>query len=605
MTIASNFPAIKPSLMLDFANTKRLDPRVTFTRATTATYYDGVTTAKAEENLLLQSQDFTTTWTVAGTNATVTADTTTAPDGTTTADSLTDDATNGVHRVGQAVTTSSTAQMVFSVFAKYSTMQWIGLSAATGTSTWAGAKFDVQNGVLGSTSQQGTGWTANSSSITSVGGGWYRCVLVFTPGASGSTTILVNCATDGTTFTTSQRGSQVYTGSGSTVFIWGAQLEQRSSVTSYTATTTQPITNYIPVLLTAASGVPRFDHNPTTDESLGFLIEEQRTNICLQSEDLDTTWSETRATLALNNRVSPAGTLTVDTLIASTDNNTHFTSQTFTGTAASYTFSVYAKASGLNHVALLLYNGSSQVGLAYYNLSTGATGTVAAGTASIQSVGNGFYRCILTATLAASASCTAEIYLANADNSNSFAGDAFNGVSLWGMQVELGAFPTSYIATISASVTRNADAASMTGTNFSSWYNAGEGTLYAEINPKALAASSGAVINDNTTSNRIRVATASTSDQTLITTSGTAQATLDAGTPVIDTSMKLASAYKVNDFALSLNGGTVATDTAGTVPVVTQLQIGAETTTIGTLTIRKLAYYPLRVTDAQLQALTS
>jgi hypothetical protein len=254
---------------------------------------------------------------------------------------------------------------------------------------------------------------------------------------------------------------------------------------------------------------------------------------------------------------------------------------------------------------LLLYNGSSQVGLAYYNLSTGATGTVAAGTASIQSVGNGFYRCILTATLAASASCTAEIYLANADNSNSFAGDAFNGVSLWGMQVELGAFPTSYIATISASVTRNADAASMTGTNFSSWYNAGEGTLYAEINPKALAASSGAVINDNTTSNRIRVATASTSDQTLITTSGTAQATLDAGTPVIDTSMKLASAYKVNDFALSLNGGTVATDTAGTVPVVTQLQIGAETTTIGTLTIRKLAYYPLRVTDAQLQALTS
>jgi hypothetical protein len=252
-----------------------------------------------------------------------------------------------------------------------------------------------------------------------------------------------------------------------------------------------------------------------------------------------------------------------------------------------------------------LFNGTSQVGLAYYNLSTGATGTVTAGTASITSVGNGWYRCILTATVAASASCTADIYLASADNTNSFAGNAFDGVSLWGMQVEVGAFPTSYIPTVAATVTRNADAASMTGSNVTSWFSNAEGTLYTEVNPRALAVTSGFQINDNTTSNRIRLATTSVSDQGLVTTSGTAQATLDGGTPVINTSMKLALSYKVNDFKLSLNGGTAATDTAGTVPVVNQLQLGAETTTVGNMTLKKVTYYPKALSAAEIQSITT
>jgi len=257
----------EPSLYLDFTASNTLDPRITFTRATTATYFNssgvlstaasgearfdynpttlaplGLLIEEARTNSLLQSQNFTTTWTTTSQNASITSDTTTAPDGTLTADTITDDATSGIHRVSQSVTTSTTAQLVFSVFAKYNTMQWIGLSAATGTGTWAGAKFDIQNGVLGSTSQQGTGWTANSSSITPVGNGWYRCVLVFTPGASGSTTFLVNCATDGTTFTTSQRGSEVYSGTGSAAVIWGAQLETGAFPTSYIPTTTTALT---------------------------------------------------------------------------------------------------------------------------------------------------------------------------------------------------------------------------------------------------------------------------------------------------------------------------------------------------------------------------
>jgi hypothetical protein len=344
------------------------------------------------------------------------------------------------------------------------------------------------------------------------------------------------------------------------------------------------------------------------------LIEESRTNLILQSEDFDTTWAETRATLVLNQRVSPNGTLTADRLIASVDNDTHFTTQTFTGTAVAHTFSVYAKTSGLSHIALRLFNGTSQVGLAYYNLLTGATGTVTAGTATITNVGNGWYRCSLTATLAASASCTADIYLANADNVNSFAGNAYNGVSLWGAQLEAGAFPTSYIPTVASQVTRSADAASMTGTNFSSWYRADEGTMYGDAStPFAVPATHFMQvmhINNGTATNSIRISFNTESVSSAgSTTNNVVQVDINTSSLTGVRKRVIAFAYSVNNFAASTNGVTALTDTSGILPVVSQMNIGVNATgaSISTLSghIRKIAYYPLRVTNAELQALTS
>jgi hypothetical protein len=123
MAISNLYPISCPSLNLDFANVKFLDPRITFTRASSARYYNGVTTAKAEENLLLYSQEFdNAAWTK--TNTTATANATTAPDGTTTADTLT--ATIGLtsHGTNQAVATSASAR-VASVFAKKDTNNYI------------------------------------------------------------------------------------------------------------------------------------------------------------------------------------------------------------------------------------------------------------------------------------------------------------------------------------------------------------------------------------------------------------------------------------------------------------------------------------------------
>ena len=113
-------PDIRPSLLLDFANSKTLDPRITFTRGSTATYYDGVTTAKAEENLQPYSQEFDNgDW--QKNNSSVSANSIAAPDGTTTADTITADGgsalSHGISTTGGTSTISSAVATV-SVYAK-------------------------------------------------------------------------------------------------------------------------------------------------------------------------------------------------------------------------------------------------------------------------------------------------------------------------------------------------------------------------------------------------------------------------------------------------------------------------------------------------------
>ena len=615
MTIKALYPSISPSLMLDFANTKALDPRITFTRTTTATYYDGVTTAKAEENLLIRSQEFEDAgWINSGT--TETANTSAAPDGTTTADTLDDGTATSAHDVGQTFTATSGVTYTLSAFFKDVDRQFVILACSSGPNAWASAKFDLTAGTAGSTAAAGSGWSTTSSSITSVGSGWFRCTITFVSGTTGGVTVRLGMATDGTTFTAAQRGLESYTGTNATVEIWGAQLEQRSAVTAYTPTTTQPITNYIPVLLTAASGVARFDHNPTTGESLGLLVEEQRTNLLVRSEEFDNaSWSKARASVVANTVVAPDGTLTGDKLVANTDSNTHNIQQGATVVASSTnTVSVYMKAGEYTWGSITANNGSTFPS-GYYNLATGVVGSFVSGASgSIQSVGNGWYRCTMTFTMASGTTPTVFLLVAEGDNDQSFAGDGFSGIYIWGAQLEAGAFPTSYIPTVAATVTRNADAASMTGTNFSSWYRADEGTLYAEwAKNGTLSFQSIASISNNTSNNLITLAHGSISGANNnmrfdINIGGASQASLTLITgSVVGTFYKTIGAYKTNDFAGVANAGTVLTDATGTIPVVDMIYIGSSGVGSALLNghIKKLAYYSTRATNAQLQALTS
>ena len=66
------------------------------------------------------------------------------------------------------------------------------------------------------------------------------------------------------------------------------------------------------------------------------------------------------------------------------------------------------------------------------------------------------------------------------DQTANYTTDGIKSLAIWGVQLETGSFPTSYIPTKGSTVTRNADEASITGTNFSSWYNQSEGTIFSE-----------------------------------------------------------------------------------------------------------------------------
>jgi hypothetical protein len=399
--------------------------------------------------------------------------------------------------------------------------------------------------------------------------------------------------------------------------------------TAYTPTTTQPITNYIPVLETAASGVARFDHNPTTFESLGLLIEEQRTNLLTYSEEFDNAaWTKTNATITANTIVSPDGTVDADSISETTATGNHRarTASISVSASTSYTCTVFAKL-GFGAARFLGIGLSATTDLTtgarrsyVFDLSNGtatttggATWTVVSGSAT--AVGNGWYRCQLTVTTDAAASTMfVSIGLSDTFSAATFAsgytGDGYSGIYIWGAQLESSSFSTSYIPTVASQVTRSADAASMTGTNFSSWFNNAEGTLYSEAS-RPFAVPSGQFprvmyISDGTDNNRIaNNYQISNAAAFIVSVANATQASLNPSTT--DNLRKLAGAYTVNDFATSVNGGTVATDTSGTIPVVNQATFGSSPTGGAVLNghIRKLSYYPVRCTDAQLQALTS
>ena len=169
----SSRPNIRPSLNLDFAKSKVLDPRITFTRASAATYYDGKTVAKAEENLLLWSQEFdNASWVKV--NSTVTANAISAPDGTTTADKVIPDTSTNNHYVRQSLLSSVPigSTVTISVFAKADGYNFFTIVADNNQSRRC---FDLVNGTVGA-----TGGITNTASIVSAGSGWYRCVFTFT-----------------------------------------------------------------------------------------------------------------------------------------------------------------------------------------------------------------------------------------------------------------------------------------------------------------------------------------------------------------------------------------------------------------------------------------
>ena len=177
-------------------------------------------------------------------------------------------------------------------------------------------------------------------------------------------------------------------------------------------------------------------------------------------------------------------------------------------------------------------------------------------------------------------------------------------------QLEAGAFATSYIPTTSAALTRNADVATMTGTNFSDWYNASEGTIVSSFvlngyNPanqdRVLCITDGASAEIDIRQN--------TSSQIAFNVAGGASGSAAisvVSTAVAGSAYTVAGAYKTNDIAAAANAGTVGTDSSCAVPVVNQMRLGVNSsgspTTVLCGTIQKISYFPIRLTNAEIQA---
>jgi hypothetical protein len=233
------------------------------------------------------------------------------------------------------------------------------------------------------------------------------------------------------------------------------QTEFGDVPTNYIATTTAAVS------VGPVANLPRLDYLGSSCPSL--LLEPQRTNLATYSEQANQ-YTKIEATIGSNVLTSPDGYTNADSLIedGTTDIHAFYNFGLTTFTAAAYTASIFAKKGGRDWFALQLYHGSNHI--AYFNLNTGAVGTISAGaTATITNYGNGWYRCTITATTTANAGGIA-IYSANADNSITYAGT--NGLAagyFYGLQLELGAYATSYIPTLGAAVTRGADSASKTG----------------------------------------------------------------------------------------------------------------------------------------------
>ena len=384
---------------------------------------------------------------------------------------------------------------------------------------------------------------------------------------------------------------------------------------------------------TAASAYygPRFDYDPVTLAPRGLLIEEARTNLLLRSQAFSN-WTVVGlnafgAGSSETAIVSPDGTLTGNFLQENSATSRHFVTRTVTGASSStvYTFGAFVKFASRRYVVLAIGSSLSGTTNNSYSLvfdvqngvfvsASNTTGTPSATAYSITNFGNGWYRVNVTMQSGASDNVVFGS-LALSDSATpsyvgevpSYTGNGTSGSYFWGAQLEAGSFATSYIPTVASTVTRNADVATMTGTNFSSWYNQSEGTFVYNATSVSKNSTTGpwqVFVTAGNNSNSMYSAFADTRQLRVYDGSAVEQVAIASSAVTALQYAKVAAAYKLNDFAVSANGGTVATDNSGTVPAPTQMFIGGNNGSFNGW-VAQIAYFNTRLPNAQLQTLTA
>jgi hypothetical protein len=360
----------------------------------------------------------------------------------------------------------------------------------------------------------------------------------------------------------------------------------------------------------------RFDHDPSTLAPRGLLLEGSSTNLLEYSETFDSPW-----TLSNVQRSTTEST-------TAPDGTTVYAIETTSGTAARVlyrnagvinatlvTFSYWFKKGNVVQPSNSSTDQSAGRRFAIYKLNPSTTAlweiridgqdptsyTVITGSGTYDTVAypNGWYRCRLTTTITTGDNIRA--YLGCVGNST------VDGLYwyVWGAQLEVGSGASSYIPTGSGTVQRAADSCVMTGANFSSWFNASEGTFLAR-GSRRLTSNTGMLLSANDAGNNEAMGLgSSTTGEWLIRDGGSDVADITPGTATANTVYRIAGAYKVNDAQAAFNGTLGTQDTSLTLPTVNQLDIGRDRVTVyldGHVELIK--YWPTRLPDATLQALT-
>lgn len=591
----------------------------------------GLLIEESRTNLLTYSEDFDNAAWIKS-NSSISANAITAPDGTLTAAIYVNNGPSG-GLSANGVSYSAGSYYTVSIYVKNksgnSATQYITLFFwSTVAGTYQGAIFNPSTGTFTYTSAGIT-----SSSIEVVNEGWYRISATIL--AASTLTTSYQYRIGGSPTDIYQNNTQNGTDA---LYIWGAQLEAGAFPTSYIPSTqtftsrasTATYYDSTGTLQTAGVNEARLNYNPadlTAPPKL--LLEDSRTNLLTYSEQFDNTaWAKTAVSVSANATTAPDGTTTADKLVETTDPTAHtiYRAVGISFTAGNkYTYSFYVKQAERNVAAIAIdggpFGGTSQK--IAFNISTQTIfGVIGTSSYGYENCGNGWFRIWLT-TVEATTTATAGVrfYVRESNNVEVYTGDGTSGIYIWGAQLEAGSYPTSYIPTTTAAVTRAADLSSsaastrvadqtsVTGTNFSDWYNQSEGTFvvdYAYLTATPDDYSEIFNVSDGTTNNRIMLRKPNYSgNQIYVATSGVAQVDM---ADTFQQSTIAALGYKDNDVIYTYTGDASAlTDTSCTIPTVTKINIGSNYASAGSINghIKSLAYYPKRLTNTELQALTS
>ena len=610
MAYSDNFPATRPVFMADFANGGKIDPRATFTRASTANVFDGAKHLSSENYLPYSNDLSASNWTKV--RLAVDSTNNTAPDGGSDASLLLETADTGTHSFYDSFNCVSGQNYSFIFYAKPNGRTKL-LFRPQATGIIASLVFDLS----GSGTVTLSSGSTVSHSITQVGD-YYKCQATVTAAATGAgwTQVYLDNGS-GTSY-----AGDVTKG----VIFWGHQISSTGE-TVLNETSGSIHRQYASSLVSKANNAARFEVG-VDGQSMGVLVEGQSTNAVGYSDSL-ASWNQSRLTATNASAVGPTGSLNAALLTPSTDagfEHIIYATSVTTSVTGTVTLSGYFKAAGYNYVTLGIGNtATGNFSHALFNLSTGAYVTNNSGgsnsyvSSSTESVGNGWWRLVATFSTSRSneqfvigpASTSSPTYDSNW-GTPTYTGDGYSSVLATGIQAEVGkSFASSLITSNSGSeTTRALDSLSVATADIG--YTGGPFTIVSETSdgsgsyPRAWSLANA----DNT--ERVVVyrnsGTSTTSTDWYVTASSGGSAYVTSTISSSASAGKLAVSYDTNDVSFCASGGTVGTDGSAVIPSgLATIKIGSNYAGGQQLNghCKRFAIYNEALTDTNLQALTS